>query len=78
MRHRLYGITPEDYAARFAAQDSRCAVCRTDTPGGKGWHLDHDHATGAVRGILCHRCNLALGNFKDDPDRLRAALAYLE
>lgn len=61
MRHRLYGITPEEYAARFAAQDNRCAICRTATPGGKGWHLDHD-----------------LGNFKDDPSRLRAALAYLD
>jgi hypothetical protein len=78
MREYLYGITSEQYAALLEQQGDRCAICRTDTPGGKGgWHVDHDHAIGRVRGLLCHYCNLALGNFKDDPTRLRAALEYL-
>ena len=79
MRQYLYGITPEQFAERLESQGGRCAICRTDTPGGKGgWHVDHDHVTGVIRGLLCHRCNLMLGNAADDPARLRAAVAYLE
>ena len=64
--------------ASSESQDGGCTICRTDVPGGKGgWHLDHDHATGQVRGILCHRCNLALGYFGDDRDRVRSAIEYL-
>ena len=77
MRQYLYGITPEQFAERLIAQDNRCAICRTDTPNGKGWHVDHDHATQAVRGLLCGNCNNGLGNFADDPTRLRAAVEYL-
>lgn len=78
-RRYLYGVTPERYAEMLAEQDNACAVCRTTKPGGKGsWHIDHDHATEAIRGLLCHHCNIGLGNFKDDPGYLRAAIAYLE
>lgn len=77
-RRRLYGIDPEQYAALLAAQDHRCAICHTETPGGKGsWHVDHDHTTKAIRGLLCHACNIGLGNFDEDPARLLAAAAYL-
>lgn len=78
-RNYLYGVSREEYEALLARQDNRCAICRTDVAGGKGgWHLDHSHETGTVRGLLCHHCNLALGNFEDDPSRLRNAIAYLE
>jgi hypothetical protein len=78
MRQYLYGLTPEEYGALLEAQDNRCAICRTDTPNGKGsWHVDHNHATGQIRGLLCNDCNLGLGKFADDSDRLRAAIAYL-
>lgn len=77
-RRYLYGLEPGQYDAMLAAQDGRCAICRTDAPGGRGsWHVDHEHATGRVRGLLCHRCNLMLGNAQDDPARLRAAVEYL-
>ncbi|MGE0844214.1 MAG: endonuclease VII domain-containing protein [Candidatus Nanopelagicales bacterium] len=76
---RRYGLTPETYEELRAAQEDRCAICRTDTPGGRGelWHVDHDHATGAVRGLLCHMCNVGIGNLRDDPAILRRAADYL-
>jgi hypothetical protein len=82
MRQYLYGLTEEQYQAMLASQGGVCAICRTDTWHGKGNrpHVDHDPAIGpkAVRGILCGACNNGLGNFGDDPARLRAAADYLE
>jgi hypothetical protein len=77
---RKYGITEADWDRMLAAQDGRCAICRTGTPGGRGerWHIDHCHTSSRVRGLLCHNCNVGIGNFKDAPDLLRAAAAYLE
>lgn len=74
---RLYGLTPEQRDELLLAQGSRCALCRSDTPYGKGWHVDHDHKTGKVRGILCGHCNLMLGYARDNPSTLRAAIQYL-
>ena len=74
---RKYGITPEEYDKLLAEQGGGCAICgRPPTPG-ISLHVDHDHVTGAIRGLLCFRCNNALGDFDDDHDRLRAALSYL-
>ena len=75
---RNYGMTKAEYDQMLADQDGCCAICRTDTPGGRGtFHVDHDHATGEIRGLLCTRCNTGLGHFRDDPAMLRAALEYL-
>ena len=70
-RHRAktlaqYGLTPEDYDRMLAAQGGRCAICGTDNPGGQGnrLHVDHDHETGRVRGLLCQGCNARLGWFE--------------
>lgn len=70
-----YGVTPERYDAMVKAQDGVCAIChRPDRRG----HLavDHDHATGAVRGLLCRLCNLKLGWYEslDNDSRIRLAL----
>ena len=54
-------------------QGGVCAICQTNEP----VHVDHDHVTGLVRGILCFNCNRGLGKLGDDPDLLRKALAYL-
>lgn len=77
---KKYGITADQWQDLFAAQDSRCKLCGTDTPGGRfnRWHTDHCHDTNVVRGILCHHCNTALGAFKDNPTLLRKAAEYLE
>lgn len=74
-----YGIGRADYDRMLTEQDGRCGICRTDEPGSRNsvWPVDHCHTTNKVRGLLCHRCNMALGYFKDDPVRIAAALAYL-
>lgn len=81
-RYRQYGITDDDYRTMLAEQGGVCAICHTDDWGKGGSryvaHIDHNHATGQVRGLLCFSCNTGLGSLKDDPERLRSALAYLE
>jgi Recombination endonuclease VII len=76
---RNYGIAPEDYDALLASQGSACAICSTKEPGGNGgtFHVDHCHSGGNVRGLLCQRCNMALGLFKDDTAAIAKAVEYL-
>jgi len=76
-----YGITPEDYARMFKAQRGRCAICRSKDSGQRSKrHLcvDHDHKTGKVRGLLCHRCNRGLGLLNDSLNCLGKATEYLK
>jgi hypothetical protein len=80
---RKFGITIEDYDAMFACQGGRCAICKTDQPTGHGakngrFSVDHDHATGEVRGLLCSGCNTALGGFKDNVDVMKNAIHYIQ
>ncbi len=76
---RKYGITEEQFARMVELQGNRCGICGGSEPGGKvGWHLDHDHKTGKLRGILCNSCNLSLGGFHDDIALLESALRYLK
>lgn len=69
------GITDADYFALLKAQGGHCAICPS-TPKTRRLHVDHDHATGAVRGLLCHRCNRALPTWVT-PEWLVAAARYL-
>lgn len=81
VRREVYGITTAEYEALRAAQGGRCAICGAISTGcGAAAELfvDHDHATGAIRGLLCHGCNSALGLMGDDAARLRNAAAYIE
>jgi hypothetical protein len=75
---RNYGITIEQYDAMLAEQGGGCGICQRSPRTDIALHVDHDHATGAIRGILCFRCNNALGDFDDDPMMLRRALFYVE
>lgn len=73
-----FGISIEYYQKLLQIQDHKCAICHTTNPRGRGnWHIDHCHKTHKVRGLLCTTCNTGLGHFKDDPDIIRLALAYL-
>jgi hypothetical protein len=71
---RRYGIGAAEVDGMIAEQGGVCAVCGRPDPE----HVDHDHATGAVRGILCFNCNGGLGQFGDDQDRLVSAALYLD
>lgn len=87
---RFYGMTLEDYDDMLAAQGGGCAGCGASRStlklpkgqsdrGARGrLHIDHCHATGIVRGILCNGCNAALGQVKDNPATLRVLADYLE
>ena len=72
-----YGVSPKDYHTLLALQSNRCAICRAEQKRGRALGVDHDHRTGKVRGLLCDRCNMGLGHFHDDPEKLRAAVLYV-
>lgn len=73
---RVYGLPLGGYGVILAAQGGRCATCSATKPGGAGkyFHVDHDHETGKVRGLLCHECNTALR----DTERMRKLLNYMD
>lgn len=79
---KKYGLTVEDYEAMLADQDGRCAICRERGVPGRSitrvLAVDHCHATGRVRALLCHRCNGALGMVGDRINVLERAIAYLK
>ena len=76
---RRYGRTTEEYEQLFVAQDGRCALCQGTPTAGRGncLYQDHDHRTGKNRALLCHHCNLLIGNAREREDVLTGAIAYL-
>ena len=88
---RTYGVSFEDLNRLLEAQKGRCGICGTywkDCPAPKAsryeavfvqhLYVDHDHATGKVRGLLCNLCNIAIAYLKDDVRIIEAAKAYIE
>lgn len=83
-----YGLTPAEVEQMIANQGGACAICRRQfalieyKAGSRNtktvYHIDHDHETGQVRGILCFQCNSGLGKFKDSKESLLRAIEYLE
>lgn len=69
------GFSSQDYDTLFLKQGGACAVCGKQTE--RHLHVDHDHTTGAVRGLLCSDCNTALGHLHDSPDIIRRLLQYI-
>lgn len=75
---RRYGLTPEEYDEMVQRNNGRCWLCMARPKAGRQLQVDHDHDTGAVRGLLCKDCNVALGVLGDNPIFLRRALCYVE
>jgi hypothetical protein len=71
-----YGITVEEYNAILKRQNGRCRICKCKPKG--HLHVDHNHKTGKVRGLLCRSCNIGLGHLRDNPHLARIAAAYIE
>lgn len=81
-RFKKYGLTLDQYHALAEKQDFRCAICGVvpdDNYGGlhDGFHIDHSHVSGGVRGLLCKHCNVGIGMLKDSEKVLQAAIKYL-
>jgi len=70
-------ITEEDYQVMLENQSGLCGICRRPN-GGRRFHVDHNHDTGFIRGLLCHKCNLGIGNLDDSILLLESALKYMK
>lgn len=77
-RIRGYQLTVAGYLRLLEEQRNRCAICNHRPQHLRELVIDHNHRTGQVRGLLCSKCNTALGLFRDSPDVLDAAIEYLE
>lgn len=83
-RRIMYGLSKEEYRNMLELQKGRCAICNREPRAATSGRsrailfIDHDHATGRVRGLLCNGCNAGIGHLQDDPKRLRAAVKYLK
>ena len=77
VRMLKYGLTEDAFYQMLEDQNNKCSICEETLKAGLKTCVDHDHATGHVRGILCGKCNRGLGKFRDNTAYLRAAVAYL-
>jgi hypothetical protein len=75
-----YGISLDEFNVKLKNQHHKCAICECDETEAYSQKLfvDHCHTTKKIRGLLCHACNIAIGNFKDSTENLKKAIAYLE
>jgi len=74
-RAAKYGLTVTELDKLLEDQGGRCAICQEAS---KVWHIDHNHETGKVRGVLCPGCNVGIGHLRESPEALRSAADYLE
>lgn len=76
---RRYGISGEQYETMLTEQEYSCKICGCSVEdNGKSLAVDHCHDTGKVRDLLCHNCNVGLGNFKDNVELMMKAIEYLK
>jgi hypothetical protein len=74
-RRREYGLTEEEYNNMVLSQNNMCSIC--NKPSDRTLHIDHNHVTGRVRGLLCSNCNLGIGLLQEDLIILNRAIEYL-
>lgn len=74
---RNYGISLEQYTQMLTAQDGKCAICGGINANGKRLFVDHNHKTGKVRALLCHKCNFAIGLVDENVARLLGIISYI-
>lgn len=77
-RMKKYGVSRDTFYALLSSQGNRCGACRSPLNGEEDGCVDHDHATKAIRGILCKKCNSGIGMLGDNLEGVRKAVAYLE
>jgi hypothetical protein len=76
---KMYGVTEDHYLGLYVSQNGKCAICKESIElRGKQTHIDHNHETLEVRGLLCHGCNTAIGLFKESEDNMNNAIKYLK
>jgi Autographiviridae endonuclease VII len=75
---RKYGITIDDYEHMLDEQGGGCRICGAPPPDGGSLHVDHDHETDVVRGLLCFKCNNAIGLFAEEYELFQRAADYLD
>ena len=73
----VYGLLPGGHEQLMAIQGGKCAICQIATGASRRLSVDHDHATGRVRGLLCRPCNTLLGHLRDDTKAIQRAYFYL-
>jgi len=80
-RLSMYGLTINDHSDLVKKQDGKCAICGLQPSNENKYnqfYIDHNHTTGKIRGLLCNKCNFAIGHFNDSIDILKNAIKYLE
>ena len=75
---REYGISLDDFNKILLKQKGVCAICKCINGVGTKLFIDHNHKTKKVRGLLCYKCNFAVGHFKEDISNLKSAMKYLK
>jgi predicted transcriptional regulator len=78
-KFEIYGLTIDQYEDKWLEQDGKCAMCKKECPvyGQYRIHIDHDHATGKVRDLLCGNCNSGLGQLRESEELLQTAIDYI-
>lgn len=74
---RRYGLSHEDWLKIWETQDGKCAICEKKFANPSKTFVDHNHETGKIRGLLCPKCNLAIGLLNDDPKLMAKVIEYL-
>ena len=75
---RAYNLTIEQFENMLQEQNGKCAICNEENSNNSDLCVDHNHTTEIVRGLLCRRCNMGLGYFKDDIELMKSGIEYLE